>query len=170
MICQQVKQKLPVLATTAANADKNHLDPNHHLQNAQGIVYERSKLYLAALFPPPVFSKIKMHLNSVNKFRGKNTCKISSVSTGSSTLYFHSQVGIYSKIWGVPVRVCSQLCWNLLQNFVCACDTHTHTNGPCNFILELNGTEDEPTLEIISHNQTGSYLMLAKCTQKRTRI
>lgn len=34
----------------------------------------------------------------------------------------------------------------------CAHDTHTHGDGPCNFILEQNGTGDEPTLEIISQS------------------
>lgn len=56
-----VKLDLPLVATKVVNAGRNHLDPSHLLQNAEGIVYERKLLYLVAFLLPHMTPVIKIH-------------------------------------------------------------------------------------------------------------
>lgn len=55
---------LPLLATGAVTAYKNHLGPSHPLQNGEGIPYETIWLHLVSVFPPHVISVNKMHIKT----------------------------------------------------------------------------------------------------------
>lgn len=53
---QKPHRSLLLLVSKAGNADRNHLDPSHPLQNVEGIVSGRIKMCLAAYFSVQMIS------------------------------------------------------------------------------------------------------------------